>query len=149
MSNIARNRKASFDYFITDKLEAGLVLEGWEVKALRAGKISLVEGYISIKKGEAWLHGCHISPLKQAGTHVDHDPVRSRKLLMSRRELDKWIVAIEMQGRTCVPLSMYWKESKVKLEIGLAEGKKKQDKRASEQSKDMKREADRVMKRAR
>lgn len=149
MSVIARNKKAGFDYFIKDKLEAGLVLHGWEVKAIRAGKISLVEGYVLIIKGEAWLVGCHISPLKQAGTHVSHDPVRARKLLMRRSQIEKWSDAIEQQGRTCVPLSMYWSEGKVKLEIGLAEGKKLYDKRATKQSSDLKREADRVTKYAR
>lgn len=149
MSVIAKNRKATFDYFIKDKLEAGLVLDGWEVKAIRAGKISLAEGYISIIKDEVWLVGCHISPLKQAGTHVSHDPLRPRKLLMRRNQISKWSDAIAQQGKTCVPLSMYWSEGKVKLEIGLAEGKKLHDKRATKQSSDLKREADHITKYAR
>ncbi len=143
---IAKNKKARHDYFIDETYEAGLALEGWEVKALRAGRAQLKEGYVLLKNGEAWLFGTHISPLASASTHVSPDPVRSRKLLMHRRQIDNLIGNVERKGYTLVPLSLYWKKGKAKLEIGLARGKKKFDKRATEKDRDWQRQKERIMK---
>ena len=120
---IAQNKKARHDYFIEDTLEAGLVLEGWEVKSLRDGKANLTEGYIFLKDGEAWLLSCHISPLQTASTHINPNPIRYRKLLLHNRELGKIFGAQQKEGYTIVALKLYWKNNKVKLEIGLAKGK--------------------------
>lgn len=141
---IAQNRKAWHDYFIEDKYEAGLALLGWEVKSLRAGRAQLKEGYVVIDHGEAFLVGAHFSPLTSTSTHIKANPVRSRKLLLRREELNKLIGATERRGYTLVPLSLYWKYGRAKLEIGLAKGKRAHDKRA-----DLKqRESDREMQRA-
>ena len=145
-STIALNKKARFDYFIEDTIEAGLVLEGWEVKSLRAGHIQLKESYVIIQNNEAWLLGAHISPLASASTHVQADPNRTRKLLLHRRELDRLIGAIDRQGYTLVPIAMYWHKGRAKLEIGLAKGKKQHDKRASIKARDWEREKHRVLK---
>lgn len=145
-NTIARNKKARFDYVIEDKFEAGLVLEGWEVKSLRAGKIQLVDSYVIIKKGEAWLLGALITPLPTASTHIKPDPTRTRKLLLHQRELDKLIGATERKGYALVALAMYWVRGRAKLEIGLAKGKKSHDKRATEKDRDWKREKQRIMK---
>lgn len=142
---IAENRKARFDYFIEDTLEAGIALEGWEVKSLRAGRANLKEGYAVIRHGEAWLIGANFSPLPSASTHVQPDPIRSRRLLLHRRELDKLIGATEREGYTVVPLSMYWKKGRAKLAIGLAKGKKQHDKRATEKSRDWQRQKARLL----
>lgn len=142
---IAENRKARFDYFIEDTLEAGISLEGWEVKSLRAGRANLKEGYAVIRYGEAWLIGANFSPLPSASTHVQPDPVRSRRLLLHRRELDKLIGATEREGYTIVPLSLYWKKGRAKLAIGLAKGKKQHDKRATEKSRDWQRQKSRLL----
>ncbi len=137
---IALNRRARHDFFIDERYEAGLALLGWEVKALRAGRLQLAEGYVVMRGDEAWLFGCHITPLNTASTHVVTDPTRTRKLLMRRREIDHLVGAVERKGFTLVPLSMYWKNGRAKLEIGLARGKKEHDKRASEKDRDWQRE---------
>ncbi|MDH3647401.1 MAG: SsrA-binding protein SmpB [Gammaproteobacteria bacterium] len=143
---IARNKKARFDYFIEDRLEAGLALEGWEVKSLRAGKAQITESYVLLKDNEIWLFGAHITPLNTASTHVQTDPTRTRKLLLNRSEIDRLIGAVERRGFTLVPLSLYWKKGRAKLEIGLAKGKKQHDKRATEKDRDWKRQKERILK---
>jgi SsrA-binding protein len=145
-STIALNKKARFDYFIEDTFEAGLALQGWEVKSLRAGRVQLKESYVIIQNNEAWLLGAHISPLASASTHIQPDPTRTRKLLLHRGELDRLIGAIDRQGYTVVPTAMYWKRGKAKLEVGLAKGKKQHDKRASIKAREWEREKHRVLK---
>lgn len=147
--NIAENRKARHEYFIEKRHEAGLALQGWEVKALRAGRLQLKEGYVLLKDGEAFLFGAHLAPLPTTSTHVIADPVRSRKLLMHRREIDELVGAVERKGYTLVPLRVYWKDGRAKLEVGLARGKKQHDKRAAERDHDWQREKARVMKASR
>lgn len=147
-TSIAANRKAGHDYFIEERIETGLVLEGWEVKSLRAGHVQLKESYIVLKKEEAWLVGSHITPLKTASTHINPDPTRSRKLLLHQKEIVRLIGTIQRQGYTLVPLSLYWKQNRVKLEIGLARGKKQHDKRATEKERDWQRDKQRLIKRA-
>ncbi|MBL4761581.1 MAG: SsrA-binding protein SmpB [Gammaproteobacteria bacterium] len=144
-TTIARNNKARHDYFLDEKFEAGLVLEGWEVKSLREGKANLVDCYVVMQKGEAWLHGAHISPLLSASTHIDPNPTRSRKLLLHKRELSKIHAGIHKDGLTCVATVLYWKGRVVKCEIALARGKKQHDKRASEKEKDWGREKQRIV----
>jgi len=143
-SRIADNRKAWHDYFIEDKYEAGIALQGWEVKSLRAGRAQLKESYVIVEHGEIYLIGAHISPLSSASTHVQPNPTRMRKLLLHREEINKLIGAVERKGYTLVPLSMFWKRGKAKLEVGLARGKQSHDKRESIK----KRETDREMARA-
>lgn len=143
---IADNRRALHEYFIDERYEAGVALQGWEVKALRAGRLQLQEAYVLLKHGEAWLFGAHVSPLLTASTHVLPDPTRSRKLLLHRRQIDALIGAVERKGYTLIPLAAYWKAGKAKIEIGLARGKKQHDKRADERDKDWRREKARVMK---
>ena len=143
---IAVNRRARHDYFIEERLEAGVALQGWEVKALRAGRLQLAEAYVLLRGDEAWLFGAHVSPLPTASTHVQPDPTRSRKLLLHRRQIDSLVGAVERKGRTLVPLAMYWKDGRAKLEIGLARGKKEHDKRADTRERDWQREKARVMK---
>jgi len=138
-SNIAVNSKARHDYFIEERLEAGLALQGWEVKSLRDGHLQLKEGYVTIRQGELWLIGANIAPLASASTHVNTEPTRSRKLLLHRREIDRLIGAVERRGYALVPLSMYWKYGRAKLEIGLARGKKLHDKRATMKDRDWQR----------
>jgi SsrA-binding protein len=144
-STIALNKKARHDYFIEDSLEAGLALQGWEVKSLREGRVQLTESYIVIKNNEAWLFGFHISPLLSASSHVVPDPTRTRKLLLHRRELDRLIGAVERKGYTLVPTALYWKRGKAKLEIALARGKHAHDKRATEKDRDWQREKQRML----
>lgn len=143
---IAVNRRARHDYFIEDTLEAGLVLEGWEVKSLRAGNAQLKEGYVNIRNGEAWLIGAHFSPLKTVSTHIKPDPTRSRKLLLNRGELDRLIGAVERKGYALVPLDLHWKTGRAKLNVGLARGKKQHDKRASSKDRDWARQRQRILK---
>ena len=143
---IAVNRRAKHEYFIEERFEAGVALKGWEVKALRAGRLQLQEAYVLLKDDEAWLFGAHVSPLLAASTHVQPDPTRSRKLLMHRRQIDSLVGSVERKGRTIVPLSMYWKNGRAKLEIGLARGKKEHDKRADTKEREWQREQARVMK---
>lgn len=146
-STIALNKKAGHDYFIEERMEAGIALEGWEVKSLRAGRLQLKESYVRILQGEAFLIGAHISALPTASTHVQPDPVRSRKLLLQRSEINKLIGLTERAGYTLVPTAMYWKRGRAKLEIGLARGKKQYDKRDSEKDRDWEREKERLFKR--
>ncbi len=143
---IAVNKKARHDYFIEETLEAGLALQGWEVKSLREKRVQLKEAYVLIKDGEAWLFGAHISPLPTVSTHYVADPLRTRKLLLHRREIDRLTGAVERRGYTLVPLSLYWKHGRVKLEIGLAKGKKLHDKRAAQKERDWRREQQRILK---
>ena len=144
--SITTNKKAFHDYFIEEKYEAGIVLEGWEVKAIRAGRMQLKEAYVVVKNGEIWLLGMHITPLSEASTHVNPDPTRTRKLLLHEREISKLIGKVERAGYTLVPVDLHYTRGRVKAEIGLAKGKKQHDKRASEQDKDWKREQGRLMK---
>jgi SsrA-binding protein len=144
-STIALNKKARHDYFIEDRFEAGLSLQGWEVKSLRAGGVQLTEAYILIKDNEAWLFGVHIRPLISTSTHTTPDPTRTRKLLLHRRELDRLIGAVERKGYTLIPLALYWKHGRVKLEVALARGKQTHDKRATEKERDWQREKQRLL----
>lgn len=146
-STIALNKKAGHEYFIEERIEAGIALEGWEVKSLRAGRLQLKESYVRILQGEGFLIGAHISALPTASTHVQPDPVRNRKLLLQRSEINKLIGLTERSGYTLVPTAMYWKRGKAKLEIGLARGKKQYDKRESEKDRDWEREKERLFKR--
>jgi len=143
---IAENRKAFHDYFIEDRYEAGIVLHGTEVKSLRAGKVNLKDSYVTIKGGEAFLIGVHISPYEQENTFLKLDPERSRKLLMHKREIIKLYSTVKQDGLTLVPTKCYFKDGRVKVEIGLARGKKNYDKREVEAKKQAKREIDRAVK---
>ena len=142
---IALNKKALHDYSIENKFEAGIALSGWEVKSLRTGKAQLVDSYVLLKDGEAYLFGAHITPLKTASTHVIADPTRTRKLLLHKRELGKLFGAVQQKGYACVALALYWKKHLIKCEIALAKGKKEFDKRATEKERDSDREISRVM----
>jgi SsrA-binding protein len=143
--SIVQNKKAFHDYFIEQRFEAGIVLEGWEVKAIRAGRVQLKEAYVIVQHSEIFLIGCHISPLATASTHVHPDPTRSRKLLLNAVEINKLIGSVERAGYTLVPLDMHYTRGRIKLEIGLAKGKKQHDKRAAEKEKDWRREQQRLM----
>lgn len=145
-STIALNKKARREFFIEERFEAGMVLEGWEVKALRAGRVNIAESYVFIKNAEAFISGCMITPLPTASTHIQPEPTRVRKLLLNRGELNKLIGATERKGYTLVPTAMYWKRGRAKLEIGLAKGKKLHDKRADEKDRDWSRQKQRIMK---
>jgi len=145
-SRIADNKKARFEYSIEESLQAGLQLEGWEVKSLRSGKVQITESYVHIRNGEAWLLGAHITPLGTASTHVKPDPTRTRKLLLNRHELDRLIGAVERKGYALVPLNLHWSKGRVKLDIGLAKGKKMHDKRATKKEQDWKRQKARILK---
>lgn len=145
-STIALNRKARHEYFIEDRFEAGLVLEGWEVKSLRAGRVQLDQAYVILKNAQAWLFGAQITPLSTASTHINPDPQRTRKLLLNRSEINKLIGNVERRGYTVVPLSLYWKNNRAKLEIGLAKGKKQHDKRAALKERDWQRQKERLFK---
>ena len=144
--SIAENKKAFFDYFIEERFEAGLVLEGWEVKAIRANRAQIKEGYVILKQGAFYLIGAHISALPEASTHVNPDPVRTRKLLLHEEEIKKLIGRVEQRGYTLVPLNLHYKGGRIKLDIGLAKGKKQHDKRDAEKEKDWKREQQQLMK---
>jgi SsrA-binding protein len=146
---IALNKKARHEFFIDERFEAGIALQGWEVKALRAGRLQLKEGYVLLKGGEAFLFGAHISPLSTTSTHVIADPTRLRKLLLHRRQIDSLVGAVERKGHTIVPLAMYWKNGRAKLEIGVARGKKQHDKRADSRDRDWQREKGRLLKQRR
>jgi len=145
-AQIAKNRKAWHDYFIEQKFEAGMVLHGWEVKSMRAGRAQLKEAYVVVENGEIFLIGAHVSPLPSASTHVNPDPVRKRKLLLHRDEISKLVGSVERKGYTLVPLALYWKKGKAKLEIGLAKGKQAHDKRASIKERESNRELARAIK---
>ncbi len=144
---IAENRRARYDYFIEERLEAGLALEGWEVKSMRAGRAQLAEAYVYVRNGEVFLIGAHLSPLRTASTHKIADPVRTRKLLLHRARSIKLIGATERRGYTIVPLELYWKQGRAKLQIGLAKGKKQHDKRATDKERDWERDKARLMRR--
>lgn len=146
IKNIASNRRASHEYFFEERFEAGLALEGWEVKSLREGRVQLAESYVLLKNGEAWLIGAHITPLKTASTHINPDPTRTRKLLLKKKELSRLLGAVQRKGYALIPVSLYWKHSRAKLEIALAKGKKLHDKRATEKERDWQREKQRVLK---
>lgn len=141
---IAQNRRAWHDYFIEQKMEAGLTLQGWEVKSLRSGRAQLKESYVIVDRGEIFLFGAHFSPLSSASTHVHADPTRTRKLLLHRLEISRLIGAVERKGYTLIPLSLYWKHGRAKIEIALARGKQQHDKRATLRE----REANRAQERA-
>lgn len=144
-NTIALNRKARHEYHIETKYEAGIMLMGWEVKALRAGKCQITDAYVLLKNGEAWLLGLHIPPLATASTHVVPDPIRTRKLLLHQKELAAIIGKTQQAGHTCIPLAMYWKRNLVKCEIALVKGKKLYDKRADEKEKDWNRQKQRIL----
>jgi SsrA-binding protein len=146
--SIAQNKKAFHDYFIEEKHEAGLVLEGWEVKAIRDGRVQLKEAYVIIQRGEIYLIGCHITPLGAASTHIRPDSTRTRKLLLHSEEIAKLIGKVERAGYTLVPLDMHYTRGRVKVEIGLAKGKKQYDKREAEKERDWEREKGRIMRAA-
>lgn len=144
--SIAQNKKAWHDYFVEQKFEAGLALEGWEVKSLRDGRAQLKESYVIVKNSEVFLIGAHFSPLTSASTHINPDPTRTRKLLLHAAEISKLIGSVERKGYTIVPLSLYWKRGKAKLEIGLAKGKQQHDKRQALKERETGRELQRVLK---
>lgn len=145
-NTIAQNKKARHDYFIEQDFEAGLALEGWEVKSLREGRAQLKESYVIVRHGELWLFGAHFSQPSGLSTHITADPTRSRKLLLHRREISQLIGAVDRKGFTIVPLALYWKSNRVKLKIGLAKGKKQHDKRQSMKERDWGREQHRLLK---
>lgn len=145
---IAENRRARFDYFIEETYEAGLALQGWEVKSLRAGRAQLQEAYVFLKNGEAFIFGAHISALPTASTHFIPEPIRTRKLLLNRAELSRLVGAVERKGYTLVPMELYWKNGLAKLRIGLGKGKKEHDKRNTERDRDWQRDKARILRRS-
>ncbi len=145
-NTIALNKKAKHEFFLEDRFEAGLSLQGWEVKSLRENKVNFMDSYVLMKDGEAFLFGCHITPLATVSTHFVPDPTRTRKLLLHRRELGRIFGAIAKEHLTCVPIALYWKNGVVKCEIALAQGKKLHDKRATEKERDWSREKHRLLK---
>lgn len=147
-NTIASNKRARHDYFIDNNIEAGLALEGWEVKSLREGMGQLVDSYVIFKNEEAWLVGAHISPLLSASTHIEPDPTRPRKLLLHKKELARLFAGVQREGHTCLALSLYWKQGKVKCEIALGKGKHLHDKRATEKERDWNMEKQRVLRKS-
>ena len=145
-NSIAQNRKVRHDYAIEDSFEAGLSLEGWEVKSLRENRVQMSESYIFVRNNELWWFGGHITPLLTASTHIHADQFRNRKLLMHRKEIDRLIGKVDRKGYTLVPISLFWKRGKAKIDIGLAKGKKEHDKRADDKKSDWKREQGRILK---
>lgn len=145
---ITYNKKARFDYFIEDEIESGMVLEGWEVKSLRAGKAQLVNSYIIIKGSEAFLLGCVITPLRSASTHIDPEANRTRKLLLHKVQIDRYKGLIDRKGYTLIALDLHWKKGKAKVSIGTAKGKKMHDKRATIKDREWKRDKERLMKKS-
>jgi SsrA-binding protein len=145
--SIVQNKKAFHDYFIEEKFEAGLALQGWEAKAIRAGRAQLKEAYVVLKGGEVFLIGCHVSPLESASTHVKADPTRTRKLLLHSEEIRKLIGKVERAGYTLVPIDLHYSKGRIKLEIGLARGKKQHDKREAIKDRDWQREQQRLLRR--
>jgi len=143
--SIAQNKKAFHDYFIEEKYEAGIVLEGWEVKAIRDNRVNIKEAYVIIQRGEIYLIGCHVTPLGSASTHVRPDSIRTRKLLLHNEEIAKLIGKVERAGYTLVPLDIHFKGGRIKIEVGLAKGKKQYDKRESEKERDWEREKGRLV----
>lgn len=147
--SIVENRKAFHDYFVEERFEAGLALHGWEVKAIRAGRAQIKEAYVIVSNGEIFLIGAHISPLPAASTHLVPDPVRTRKLLLHAREIDQLIGSVERSGYALVPINLHYKGGRIKLEVGLARGKKQHDKRESKKDQEWQREKQRLLKQAR
>ena len=145
-ARIAENKKAMFNYFIEERFEAGMVLEGWEVKAAREGKVQLTDGYVVIRDGELFVIGCQINPLRTASTHVRPDAVRTKKLLLHKDEIRRLVGKVEQKGYTLVPLNLHWKNGKIKCEIALAKGKAEHDKRDTIKDREGKREVERAMK---
>jgi SsrA-binding protein len=145
-ARIADNKKAAYNYFFEEKYEAGMVLQGWEVKALREGKVQLTDGYVVVKNGELFIIGCQINPLKTASTHISPDSIRTRKLLLHKEEIRRLVGKVEQKCYTLVPLNLHWKAGKVKCEIALAKGKAEHDKRDVIRDREGKREVERVMK---
>jgi SsrA-binding protein len=145
-SRIADNKKAAYNYFFEERFEAGMVLEGWEVKSLREGKVQLTDGYVVIRDGELYVIGCQINPLKSASTHINPDSVRTKKLLLHKEQIRRLIGKVEQKGYTLVPLNLHWKAGKVKCEIALAKGKAEHDKRDTIKDREGKREVERAMK---
>ena len=145
-TRIADNKKAAYNYFFEERHEAGMVLEGWEVKALREGKVQLTDGYVLIRGGEMFVMGCQINPLKSASTHVNPDSIRTKKLLLHKEEIRRLTIKVEQKGYTLVPLNLHWKDGKVKCEIALAKGKAEHDKRDTIRDREGKREVERAMK---
>jgi SsrA-binding protein len=143
---IAVNKRARFEYYIEERLEAGIALEGWEVKALREGRVQFADSYVLLKDNEAFLFGCRISPLSTVSTHVTPDPTRTRRLLLHRREIDRLTGLVERKGQTVIPTAMYWKKGRAKVEIGIAKGKRQHDKRKVEKDRDWERQKARIMK---
>ena len=143
--SIVENRKAFHDYFVEDRYEAGLVLDGWEVKAIRAGRAQISDAYVIVDEGALWLLGGHISPLSAASTHVKADPARTRKLLMNAEEIRRLVGKVEQRGYTLIPLDLHFAKGRIKLQIALAKGKLKHDKRASEREKEWQREKTRIL----
>lgn len=143
--SIVQNRKAFHDYFIEQRLEAGIALQGWEVKAMRAGRVQLQDAYVIVSSGEIFLIGCHVSPLLSTSTHFVPDPIRTRKLLLHAGEISRLIGSVEQAGYTLVPLDLHYKDGRIKLEIGLAKGKRQYDKRQVEKEKDWRREQQRLL----
>jgi SsrA-binding protein len=143
---IAENKKAAFNYFIEERFEAGMVLEGWEIKSLREGKVQLTDGYVVVRNGELFIIGCQINPLNTASSHVNPDSVRTRKLLLHKEEIKRLIGKVEQTGYTLVPFNLHWKNGRVKCEIGLAKGKAEHDKRDTIKDREGKREVERAMK---
>ncbi len=143
--SIIDNRQVFHEYFIEERYEAGIVLEGWEVKAIRAGRVQLKEAYVVVKQEEVWLIGCHISALPTASTHIHPDPTRSRKLLLHAQEIRKLIGKVKVAGYTLAPINLHYTKGRIKLEIGLAKGKKQHDKRASEKDREWQREKGRIL----
>ena len=145
-SRIADNKKAAYNYFFEERFEAGMVLEGWEVKSLREGKVQLTDGYVVIRDGELYVVGLQINPLKSASTHVNPDSIRTKKLLLHKEEIRRLVGKVEQKGYTLVPLNLHWKAGKVKCEVGLAKGKGEHDKRDTIKDREGKREVERAMK---
>ncbi len=147
--SIVQNKKATHDFFIEERIEAGIALEGWEVKAIRAGRVQLKEGYVIVRGGELYLIGAHITPLPEASTHVKPDPVRTRKLLLHAAQIARLIGKVERAGYTLVPLDLHYSRGRIKAEIGLAKGKKQHDKREVEREREWQRERQRLLKQGR
>ena len=144
-NSIAQNKKARFDYFIEEQIEAGLALEGWEVKSMRAGKAQLTDSYVILRDGEAWLLGSHVTPLGTVSTHFEANPKRIRKLLLNRREIDRLTGLVERKGYTLVALELYWSKNRAKVAVGLAKGKKQHDKRDTAKDRDWQRDKARIL----
>ncbi len=143
---IALNKRARYEYHIEERFEAGLSLEGWEVKSLREGRVQFADSYILFKDNQAWLFGCRIDPLQTVSTHITPDPLRTRRLLLHRREIDRLGGLVDRKGKTVVPTAMYWSKGRAKIEIGVATGKKQHDKRKTERDRDWARQKDRILK---